>query len=373
MKSISNVAEPQIRWCLEAVAKKSGEWTVTVDSVPFIVGREEDCNLKLIDKWISRHHSEIRKSGEHLWIRDLGSTNGTFVNRKKIKQAELLDSGDVISIGKFEFCVKKIEASSTVAEETCAMDITDQFQNLALLEPKLQALIRDRKVIPHFQPILKFSDKSVVGYEVLGRVADEGLPANPADLLDVAEWLGCGSDLSALFRETGVDQGRNIPGSPQLFVNTTPLEIYQMNVLLESMEKIHNMAVPNNIVLEINEKAAQDTNEMSRLRSSLIDLDIALAFDDFGVGQTRLVELAKVPPDYLKFDISLVRGIHLAPKRLHQMVSTFVRATQDLGISALAEGIECLEEAETCQELGFDLAQGFFYGKPLPLAAINTN
>lgn len=146
-----------------------------------------------------------------------------------------------------------------------------------------------------------------------------------------------------------------------------------MNVLLESMEKIHNMAVPNNIVLEINEKAAQDTNEMSRLRSSLIDLDIALAFDDFGVGQTRLVELAKVPPDYLKFDISLVRGIHLAPKRLHQMVSTFVRATQDLGISALAEGIECLEEAETCQELGFDLAQGFFYGKPLPLAAINTN
>ncbi len=372
MTLIGNAVEPQIRWSLEAVSKASGEWTVTIESVPFIIGREEDCNLKLIDKWISRHHSEIRKSGDHIWIRDLGSTNGTFVNHKKVKQAELLESGDILSIGKFEFCVKKIKAAATMAEETCAMDITDQFQNLALLEPKLHALIRERNVIPHFQPILKFSDMSVMGYEVLGRVADGDLPANPADLLDVAEWLGCSSDLSALFREAGVDVGRGLPGSPQLFVNTTPLEIYQMNVLLASMEKIHEMASPNAIVLEINEKAASDTNEMSRLRSALVDLNIALAFDDFGVGQTRLVELAKVPPDYLKFDISLIRGIHLAPKRLHQMVSTFVKATKDLGIAALAEGIECLDEAEKCQELGFDLAQGFFYGRPLPLAEINN-
>ena len=371
MALISNVAEPQIRWCLEAASKASGEWTVTVDSVPFIIGREEDCNLKLIDKWISRHHSEIRRSGDHIWIRDLGSTNGTFVNRKKIKQAELLDSDDVISIGKFEFCVKKIKAATTMAEETCAMDITDQFQNMALLEPKLQKLISERNVIPHFQPILKFSDMTIMGYEVLGRINDEELPANPADLLDVAEWLGCASDLSALFREAGVDEGRNLPGSPLLFVNTTPMEIYQMSLLLESMEKIHDLASPNNIVLEINEKAAQDTNEMTRLRSGLEELGIALAFDDFGVGQTRLVELAKVPPDYLKFDISLVRGIHLAPKRLHQMVSTFVKATKDLGIAALAEGIECLDEAEKCQELGFDLAQGFFYGKPLPITELN--
>ena len=70
-----------------------------------------------------------------------------------------------------------------------------------------------------------------------------------------------------------------------------------------------------------------------------------LAFDDFGVGQTRLVELSNTPPDYLKFDISLIRKIHLAPKRLHQMVSTFIKASHDLGILTLAEGIECAEEA----------------------------
>jgi EAL domain-containing protein (putative c-di-GMP-specific phosphodiesterase class I) len=212
---------------------------------------------------------------------------------------------------------------------------------------------------------------TIVGYEILGRVADEDLPSNPSELLDMAQWIGCASDLSALFREVGVDIGRNLPGSPILFVNSTPSEVYHMDVLLESLEKIHDMAPLNKIVLEINEKAATDTDEMSRLRKGLGKLNIGLAFDDFGVGQTRLVELAKAPPDFLKFDMSLIRQIHLAPKRLHQMVSTFVKAAQNLGVATVAEGIECSNEAETCQQLGFNFAQGFFYGRPLPINEIN--
>ena len=94
--------------------------------------------------------------------------------------------------------------------------------------------------------------------------------------------------------------------------------------------------------------------QMNSLSSTLKDLDIGLAYDDFGVGQTRLVELAKFPPDFLKFDISLIRRIHLAPKRLHQLVVTFLNMSQDLGAGTIAEGIECKEEGETCRQLGFD-------------------
>jgi EAL domain-containing protein (putative c-di-GMP-specific phosphodiesterase class I) len=372
MKASSKYAEGQTRWYLEAVADASREWMVAVEPLPFIIGRDEDCNLKLTDKRISRRHSEIRKSGDHLWIRDFESTNGTFVNNKEIKQAELLEPGDTISIGKFKFCLKNVKCNSTaMAEETYSMDISEELNHLASLEPRMRALLRERNVVPHFQPILRFSDMTVVGYEILGRIADEELPSNPSELLDLAQWLGCASDLSALFREVGVDIGRNLPGSPILFVNSTPLEVYQMNVLLESLERIHDMAALNRIILEINEKATTDTNEMSRLRNGLRKLNIGLAFDDFGAGQTRLVELAKGPPDFLKFDMSLIRQIHLAPKRLHQMVSTFVKAAQDLGIATVAEGIECSNEAETCQRLGFNFAQGFFYGRPLPITEIH--
>ncbi|MBR9984336.1 MAG: EAL domain-containing protein, partial [Desulfosarcina sp.] len=83
--------------------------------------------------------------------------------------------------------------------------------------------------------------------------------------------------------------------------------------------------------------------------------------------------LSNISPDYLKFDISLIRQIHLAPKRLHQMISTFIKASHDLGILTLAEGIECAEEAELCEQLGFDLGQGFFFGRPAPFYAIEIN
>jgi EAL domain-containing protein (putative c-di-GMP-specific phosphodiesterase class I) len=116
-----------------------------------------------------------------------------------------------------------------------------------------------------------------------------------------------------------------------------------------------------------------DKNVLSRLRNDLGKHHTGIAFDDFGVGQTRLVELVKDPPDFLKFDISLIRQIHLAPKRLHQMVSTFVKAAQELDIAAIAEGIECPDEAETCRQLGFNFAQGFFYGRPLPINEINIS
>lgn len=359
-------------WYLEAVADANREWMVAIEPFPFIIGRDEECNLKLTDKRISRRHSEIRKSGDHLWIRDFDSTNGTFVNQKAIKQAELLEPGDTISIGKFKFCLKSVNSDSTaMAEETYSMDISEDLNCVASLEPKLRALLFERNVVPHFQPVLKFSDKTIVGYEILGRVADKDLPSNPSELLDMAQWLGCAADLSSLFREVGVDIGRNLPGSPILFVNSTPFEIHRVDDLLESLERIHDMAPLNKIVLEINEKATTNTNEMARLRNGLERLNIDLAFDDFGVGQTRLVELAKAPPDLLKFDMSIIRQIHLAPKRLHQMVSTFVKAAQDLGVATIAEGIECSDEAETCQQLGFDYAQGFFYGRPLPVNEIN--
>ena len=374
VKAIGMKAKENINWFLEAVADANREWKVVIETDPFIVGRDEDCELKLTDKRISRRHFEIRRGGDLIWIRDLESTNGTFVNHKKIKQAELLEQGDIISIGKFKFCIKNEKSNiASLIEETYSMDsmdISQEFRDLGSLAPKLRALLIDRDVIPYFQPILKFSDMEVVGHEILGRISDESLPSNPSELLELAQLFGYDSDLSALFREVGVGIGKNLPGSPALFVNTTPSEICKINTLLESLNKIHDMAPSNRIVVEINEKAITNKNEMSRLRIGLEKLNIGLAFDDFGAGQTRLVELAKAPPDYLKFDASLIHEIHLAPKRLHQMVSTFVKAAQDLGIGTLAEGIECSDEAKTCQQLGFNFAQGFFYGKPLPITEI---
>jgi EAL domain-containing protein (putative c-di-GMP-specific phosphodiesterase class I) len=362
-----------MRWCLESVADADREWLVYVEPVPFAIGRADDCNLKLTDRRISKHHCEMRISGDLLWIRDLESTNGTFVNQDRIEQAQLLEPNDTISIGKYKFNVKSISSSTSVTEhdDTICATLSEDLKDfdLSRFEPKLRMLLHMRSVNPHFQPIIRFSDMIEVGYEVLGRIVDEGLPSNPAELLDMAECLGCASELSSLFREVGVEMGKDLPGTPLLFVNSTRFEIHDMDTLLGSMQRIRDVAPSSNIVLEINEKAATDTNELPQLRDALQKMDIGLAFDDFGVGQTRLVELSNTPPDFLKFDISLIRKIHLAPKRLHQMISTFIKASNDLGILTLAEGIECSEESKVCQQLGFDLGQGYHFGRPAPISA----
>jgi EAL domain-containing protein (putative c-di-GMP-specific phosphodiesterase class I) len=309
-----------------------------------------------------------------MWVRDLESTNGTYVNGQPVGQAEMLEPDDVIAIGKHAFKVKRLDNSQVrTHQQTICETFCDAFEDFSDFEPKLRKLICSRNVLPHFQPLIRFSDMAEVGYEILGRVTDEGLPADPSELFAMAENLGYASDLSALFREVGVEIGRNLPGSPLLFVNTARLEIYEMDSLLTSLRRVRDIAPRSRVVLELNEKATVVTNALSELRSALESLDMGLAFDDFGVGQTRLLELSQISPDYLKFDISLIRQVHLAPKRLHQMIATFINASHDLCIHTLAEGVECAEEAEACRQLGFDFGQGYFFGMPQPIHGIEHN
>ena len=91
-----------------------------------------------------------------------------------------------------------------------------------------------------------------------------------------------------------------------------------------------------------------------------------LAFDDFGAGRARIAELSEVKPDFLKFDIKLIKDLHLAPESRQEVVAVLVKMVNDLGIASLAEGVEQQREHDVITEMGFQLGQGYFYGKPAP-------
>ena len=63
-----------------------------------VLGRSRDCDIQLADANVSRRHAELRQEGASYWIVDLGSTNGTEVNGKRVKRAKLAD-GDTITLG----------------------------------------------------------------------------------------------------------------------------------------------------------------------------------------------------------------------------------------------------------------------------------
>jgi len=119
--------------------------------------------------------------------------------------------------------------------------------------------------------------------------------------------------------------------------------------------------------MELNEHSIANVDMMKNLRSLLNDLDMLLVYDDFGAGQSRLIELLDSVPDIVKFDIALIQNIQQRSEVSLTMMETLVKMANDAGIRTLAEGVETLEEAETCNSIGFELAQGYYFGYPGPL------
>jgi EAL domain-containing protein (putative c-di-GMP-specific phosphodiesterase class I) len=107
---------------------------------------------------------------------------------------------------------------------------------------------------------------------------------------------------------------------------------------------------------------------MSALQRGLDEIDMTLAFDDFGAGQARIAELAEVRPNYIKFDRSMIKNLHAADASRLRVVAGLVAMVNDLGITSLAEGVETAEERDACVAAGFVLSQGFYHGRPMPAA-----
>lgn len=331
---------------------------VPVHTLPFRIGRRTDLSLCLASRTVSNMHAEIREKEGALWLHDLQSTNGTYLNGSKLRQPAKLQDGDLVQLADVSFRVRRQKAESS--GWTVQADVYDRA--LALVQ--FDKLMSQRAVVPYFQPIVQLPSHAAVGFEVLGRSKLIGLES-PAAMFHAAAQMNLEIELSRMLRWEGIQVGATLDDRPPLFVNTHPAEMGSPG-LIESLASVRAVNPTQQITLEIHEASITDPHGMAELRKALQDLNITLAYDDFGAGQARLVELAEVPPDCLKFDISLIHGINRASTPRQQMLATLVRMVLDLGITPLAEGVECAEEDEVCRQLGFTLAQGYLYGRPAP-------
>lgn len=316
---------------------------------------------------VSGRHAELIFVGESLFIRDLDSTNGTFLNRQRVSQPAAIESGDHIEIADVEFRVQYQAPVSEVPIEEMVKELNKTVHDFHALAQdwvlsQFDQLLLERSVIPHFQSIVELDHSNIVGYEALARSSMTGLE-NPGRLFQTAEMVNQEVELSILCRERACELAQQIGLRGPLFVNTHPHENIREDVI-PSLESIQQHYPQLEIVIELHEKSVQNAEEMLDHKAKLNDLGVRIAYDDFGAGQSRFLELLKAPPDYLKFDRSLIQDIHEAPLSQTRMLSSFIQTARELDIVTLAEGIENEYEAQTCRDLGFDLAQGFYYSLP---------
>lgn len=331
-----------------------------IHSQIYSVGRKPDNCLVIPSTCISGYHAEFIQQDLRLLIRDLGSTNGTYVNGNKLEgQCEVQD-GDLLQFATKVFRVG--HSSPRLETQTVSEDSSDRA--LALMQ--FDRLINDGNLFPFYQPIVRLSDQSRIGYEVLGRSRLFGLQM-PEQMFHAASQLDMEAELSEVFRMRGIEVGKAFPTEINLFVNTHPKELGQ-DRLYRSLQTLRAADSTRRITLEIHEGASTDIRMMEKLNCVLHDLDIQLAFDDFGVGKARLVELAEIRPDFLKFDMKLTNNISGASAKRQEVVALFAKMVNELGIKTLAEGIETRECHETLEQMGFELGQGFYYGRAESIA-----
>ena len=338
-----------------------------IHTLPFSIGRRSDSGLCLPVGCISKNHAEI-VAGENgrLILRELGSTNGTFVNGVQLNGEIELQESDLVHFAAIVFRVGSERKSDTI-NNTIQEDVCDQA--LALIQ--FERLISDGGLYPHFQPLVKLEDQSRIGYEVLGRSRLFGLQS-PHEMFTAASQLNLEAQLSEAFRLSGIEIGSALGADANLFVNTHPKELDRPE-FYESLKKLREVAPKQKITLEIHEGASTNMNMMRELCAVLGDLQIQLAFDDFGVGKARLVELGEVRPDFLKFDMKLTKNIESAPPKRQELVALFANLVNNLGIQTLAEGVETRECHDILVQMGFQLGQGFYYGRPASITKFTTD
>ena len=213
-----------------------------------------------------------------------------------------------------------------------------------------------------FQPIVSWTQREVTAYEALVRTTEPSL-ARPDLLFSAAEKLDMIVPLGRKIRRSVAEAIARTPVATSVFVNIHGGELADDD-LYSSLAPLSRLA--DQIVLEITERWSLDKFHDVRERiQALRELGFRIAVDDLGAGYAGLTSFARLRPEIVKLDMSLVRGVHDDPTRQH-LIRSLNAVCRDLGIRVVAEGVETREERDVLIALGSDLLQGYLFGRPEP-------
>ena len=210
-----------------------------------------------------------------------------------------------------------------------------------------------------FQPIVRWSDRSIYGYEALVRCTAQGVP-HPGVLLNVAERLGTIHQLGREIRDK-VAIAAASSSVQNVFVN-----LHSHDLLDDQLfDKTKPLAqISKRVVLEVTERASlEEVKDLRDRTKALRAMGFRLAVDDLGAGYAGLTSFAQLEPEVVKLDMSLVRDVHREPTK-RKLITSMVTLCRELKMTVLAEGVETAEERDVLAELGCDLLQGYLFARP---------
>jgi PAS domain S-box-containing protein len=241
-----------------------------------------------------------------------------------------------------------------------------KFGDIAWFEDVRQAVAKGRLVL-YTQPIIEIATGAIVKHELLLRMlSPTGQVIVPGLFLPAAEKYGLIDDIDRWV----ITQATEIAATGKsVAVNLSAESVGRTEIMLHiERELVRTGADPRCVTFEITETAVmKDLQDGRRFANRLVALGCSFALDDFGTGYGSLTYLRQLPIDYIKIDVQFVLGMvqNEADRRL---VQTVVSIAKGLSKQTIAEGVEDEETLSLLRDFGVDFAQGYFFGRPGPLA-----
>ena len=232
-----------------------------------------------------------------------------------------------------------------------------------------QDLVLAEDVAILYEPIVNITTREILGHEALVRGPWKSELHAPSQLFQLAEETGLVFELDCLCRRTALRGARGLEPGKKLFLNCLPTAIHDPAFRGDVLQKtLQDLSLrPEDMVFEISERESIDNFSIFReARDYYKDLGFQIALDDTGVAYGSLEAVMELAPDFIKVDMSLVRGIDTDPPR-QELLRALHAVAGKLGGQIIAEGIETSEELEALQRLGIPYGQGYFFGRAAPL------
>ncbi len=250
----------------------------------------------------------------------------------------------------------------------------DKQRTIRLLGDAPDALETGQFVLV-YQPQVRLADGCVIGAEALVRWQHPALGLlSPGEFIPLLEETALINRLTFIVARAAIRQaalwhsaGLGIP----VAFNISPRNLDDDRLTDFVLDEIQQARVGANAVeLEITESVI--IHDAGRIRERLIALKAAgvtVALDDFGGGYTSIRHLTALPIDKLKIDRGLISPAHHDPKR-GRIVSAVTHLAHDLGLQTVAEGVEDKGTEDFLTSQGCDVAQGFYYSRPVSAAEL---
>ena len=245
------------------------------------------------------------------------------------------------------------------------------------LETDLRKALDQGEFRVYYQPIVSLQTGKITGFEALSRwQRAEGI-VPPIEFIAVAEEIGL---IVPMNRQLLLEACQHLrtwqsefPSSPPLTmsVNISARDFTQSDLPSEIRKTLEQTGVdPGCLQLEIVETIAMgDAEQSGHVLAQLKALGVRLSIDDFGTGYSSLSRLRRLPVDILKIDRAFISNMDSDPEN-REIVRAIIMLAHNLGLKVVAEGTETEEHINLLKQLNCEMAQGYFFSRPVDEQAI---